>query len=88
MGKDQDRRPRRVAGGRQAGISGHGGARGVWRWGNADFRYNTVITEETCAGRYSGIGFGLHNDIVAPYLLALATEEQKRRWFPNFCTGN
>lgn len=55
--------------------------------GNADFRYNTVITEETCAGRYSGIGFGLHNDIVAPYLLALATEEQKRRWFPNFCTG-
>lgn len=87
MGKDQDRRPRRVAGGRQAGISGHGGARGVWRWGNADFRYNTVITEETCAGRYSGIGFGLHNDIVAPYLLALATEEQKRRWFPNFCTG-
>lgn len=24
---------RRVAGGRQAGISGHGGARGVWRWG-------------------------------------------------------
>ncbi|CKN35369.1 Long-chain specific acyl-CoA dehydrogenase [Mycobacterium tuberculosis] len=55
--------------------------------GNADFRYNTVITEETCAGGYSGIGFGLHNDIVAPYLLALATEEQKRRWFPNFCTG-
>lgn len=25
--------------------------------GNADFRYNTVITEETCAGRYSGIGW-------------------------------
>lgn len=24
---------RGVAGGRQAGISGHGGARGVWRWG-------------------------------------------------------
>ena len=55
--------------------------------GNPDFRYNTIITEETTAGRYSGIGFGLHNDIVAPYLLALATEEQKQRWLPKFCTG-
>jgi alkylation response protein AidB-like acyl-CoA dehydrogenase len=41
--------------------------------GNDDFRYNTIITEETAAGRYGGIGFGLHNDIVAPYLLALST---------------
>jgi alkylation response protein AidB-like acyl-CoA dehydrogenase len=55
--------------------------------GDPDFRYNTIITEETTAGRYSGIGFGLHNDIVAPYLLALATEEQKQRWLPKFCTG-
>ncbi len=55
--------------------------------GNPDFRYNTIITEETSAGRYSGIGFGLHNEIVAPYLLALATEEQKQRRLPKFCTG-
>jgi alkylation response protein AidB-like acyl-CoA dehydrogenase len=55
--------------------------------GNPDFRYNTIITEETTAGRFSGIGFGLHNDIVAPYLLRLATEEQKQRWLPKFCTG-
>lgn len=52
-----------------------------------DFRYNTVLTEETTAGRYSGIGFGLHNDVVAPYLLRLATDEQKQRWFPGFCSG-
>ncbi len=55
--------------------------------GNPDFRYNTIITEETTAGRYSGIGFALHNDIVAPYLLRLATEEQKQRWLPMFCAG-
>ncbi|WP_422748052.1 acyl-CoA dehydrogenase family protein [Mycobacterium sp. WMMD1722] len=55
--------------------------------GNADFRYNTIITEETSAGRYSGIGFSLHNDVVAPYLLRLATEEQKQRWLPKFCSG-
>ena len=55
--------------------------------GNPDFRYNTIVTEETTRGRYSGIGFGLHNDIVAPYLLQLANEEQKQRWLPKFCTG-
>jgi alkylation response protein AidB-like acyl-CoA dehydrogenase len=55
--------------------------------GNPDFRYNVILTEETTAGRYSGIGFGLHNDVVAPYLLRLANEEQKARWLPKFCTG-
>jgi alkylation response protein AidB-like acyl-CoA dehydrogenase len=55
--------------------------------GNPDFRYNVIVTEETTAGRYSGLGFPLHNDIVAPYLIRLATEEQKQRWMPKFCTG-
>ena len=55
--------------------------------GNPDFRYYTIVTEETTAGRYSGIGFGLQNDVVAPYLLRLATEEQKQRWLPKFCSG-
>jgi alkylation response protein AidB-like acyl-CoA dehydrogenase len=55
--------------------------------GNPDFRYNTIIAEEITTGRYSGIGFGLHNDVVGPYLLRLATEEQKQRWLPKFCTG-
>jgi alkylation response protein AidB-like acyl-CoA dehydrogenase len=52
-----------------------------------DFRYNTVITEEVTAGRYSGLGFSLHNDVVAPYLIRLATDEQKQRWLPKFCSG-
>jgi alkylation response protein AidB-like acyl-CoA dehydrogenase len=55
--------------------------------GDPDFRYNTIITEETTAGRFSGIGFGLHNDVVLPYLLRLCTEEQKQRWLPGFCSG-
>ena len=55
--------------------------------GNSDFRYNTIVCEETVAGRYSGLGFSLHNDVVAPYLLDLTTEEQKQRWLPQFCTG-
>ena len=52
-----------------------------------DFRYNTIITEEIIAKRYSGLGFSLHNDVVAPYLLRLTTEEQKQRWLPKFCSG-
>ena len=41
--------------------------------GNPDFRFNVIVTEETTAGRYSGIGFALHNvtegiGIAAPIL--------------------
>ncbi|MBJ7400908.1 acyl-CoA dehydrogenase family protein [Mycolicibacterium sp.] len=55
--------------------------------GNPDFRYNTIVAEETVAGRYSGLGFALHNDVIAPYLLNLTTREQKERWLPQFSTG-
>ncbi|MFF2109774.1 acyl-CoA dehydrogenase family protein [Rhodococcus koreensis] len=55
--------------------------------GVRDFRYNAIITEETTRGGYSGIGFTLHNDVVAPYLLELSNDEQKRRWLPGFASG-
>jgi long-chain-acyl-CoA dehydrogenase len=54
-----------------------------------DFGYSAIIAEETTrAGASSaGAGIGLHNDIVIPYFLAYANEEQKRRWLPGMCTG-
>lgn len=55
--------------------------------GVRDFRYNAIITEESVRGQYSGLGFSLHNDVIAPYLLELADEEQKQRWLPKFCSG-
>ncbi|MBX6390021.1 MAG: acyl-CoA dehydrogenase family protein [Frankia sp.] len=55
--------------------------------GQKDFRYNAVVTEESGRARATGLGFALHNDIVAPYLLDLATPEQKQRWLPGFCSG-
>ncbi|MFI1459666.1 acyl-CoA dehydrogenase family protein [Nocardia carnea] len=55
--------------------------------GVKDFRYNSIITEETVRGQYSGLGFSLHNDVIAPYLLELSNEEQKKRWLPKFCSG-
>lgn len=55
--------------------------------GVKDFRYNAIVTEETTRGGYSGIGFTLHNDVVAPYLIELTNEEQKQRWLPGFSSG-
>jgi alkylation response protein AidB-like acyl-CoA dehydrogenase len=35
----------------------------------------------------NGLGFALHNDVVAPYLIELCTDEQRARWLPGFCSG-
>ncbi len=55
--------------------------------GVTDFRYNCVVTEEIARAGTSGLGFPLQNDVIAPYLLRLATDEQKKRWLPGFCSG-
>jgi alkylation response protein AidB-like acyl-CoA dehydrogenase len=55
--------------------------------GVLDFRYNAVLGEELIRAGASGIGFGLHNDVNAPYFERLATDEQKARWMPGFCSG-
>ncbi|HVE74345.1 MAG TPA: acyl-CoA dehydrogenase family protein [Mycobacteriales bacterium] len=55
--------------------------------GVSDFRYNAVVDEELTRAGASGVGFTLHNDVVAPYLLDLCTPEQKQRWLPAFVRG-
>ncbi|MFI1584018.1 acyl-CoA dehydrogenase family protein [Embleya sp. NPDC020630] len=55
--------------------------------GVADFRYLAIASEELTRVGASGVGFGLHNEVVAPYLIDLATDEQKQRWLPGFCSG-
>ncbi len=54
-----------------------------------DFGYSAIIAEETTRvyATSVGAGIGLHNDIVLPYFLAFASEEQKRRWLPGMCRG-
>ncbi|MBC7630134.1 acyl-CoA dehydrogenase family protein [Aeromicrobium sp.] len=59
----------------------HGGG------GMSDFRYNAILTEEITRIGASGIGFVIQTDLVSGYLLSLATEEQKQRWFATFCSG-
>ena len=52
-----------------------------------DFRYNAVLAAEVSRVGASGLGFTLHNDVVAPYLTELCTDEQKARWLPGFVAG-
>ncbi|MEO6606476.1 MAG: acyl-CoA dehydrogenase family protein [Aeromicrobium sp.] len=59
----------------------HGGG------GVSDFRYNAILTEELTRVGASGVGFVIQTDLVSGYLLSLANEEQQKRWFPTFCSG-
>ncbi|MDQ4119497.1 MAG: acyl-CoA dehydrogenase family protein [Actinomycetota bacterium] len=53
-----------------------------------DYRYGVVIAEELARGGFSGVAIPLHNDIIGPYLQRLATDAQRRRWLPGFCSGD
>ena len=57
--------------------------------GVADFRFNTVIAEETMRAGAAGAGLGisLHNDICLPYFLAYCDDEQRKRWLPGIASG-
>ena len=55
--------------------------------GQTDFRFNAVIDEEVALTGAVGDNFNLTNDIVAPYLLNLTNEEQRRRWLPGVTSG-
>ena len=53
----------------------------------ADKLYSIVVMEETARVNATGLGFGLHSEIVAPYILHYGSEEQKRRLLPKMATG-
>lgn len=51
-----------------------------------DFRYNAVIDEEL-AYIGSSAGITLHSDIVADYIVAYGSEQQKQHWLPRMISG-
>jgi alkylation response protein AidB-like acyl-CoA dehydrogenase len=76
---------------RAAGTAGYLGFEAPTAYGGLgirDFRYNAVMSEEVVSLGIAGDGFSMHNDIVAPYLLDVATPEQQRRWLPSFADGS
>ncbi|MBW8313885.1 MAG: acyl-CoA dehydrogenase family protein [Hydrogenophaga sp.] len=53
----------------------------------ADKLYSVAQMEEIAHAGVSGIGFGLHSEIVAPYILHYGTEAQKQKYLPRLATG-
>ncbi len=55
--------------------------------GSQDYRYYMILGEELARAGAHGPGFGVHNDIIGPYLQRLGTPEQFERWLPGYCSG-
>ncbi len=53
----------------------------------ADRLYSVVQMEELARGGFSGIGYGLHSEIVAPYIAHYGTDDQKVRYLPALASG-
>jgi acyl-CoA dehydrogenase len=56
--------------------------------GENSFKYSAVVAEETARAGVSFGAYGVHVNLILPYLLAYATDDQKRRWLPPFATGD
>ncbi|MEU3185782.1 acyl-CoA dehydrogenase family protein [Streptomyces sp. NPDC006923] len=55
--------------------------------GEESFKFQAVITEESARAGVSFGGSGVHVSLCLPYLKAYATDEQKKRWLPDFVSG-
>ncbi|HYP84172.1 acyl-CoA dehydrogenase family protein [Variovorax sp.] len=55
--------------------------------GGGDFGHAIVVIEELMRVLATGVGFPLHSDIVAQYLLAYGNEQQLARWLPPMARG-
>ncbi len=53
----------------------------------ADFLYSAVVIEEVGRLGLTGIGFSLHSDIVAPYILHYGSEALKHKYLPKLVSG-
>ena len=53
----------------------------------ADKLYSVAQMEELSRSGFSGIGYSLHNEIVAPYILRYGTEAQKKAFLPRMASG-
>jgi len=52
-----------------------------------DRLFSVILLEELARTNASGIGWPLHSDIVAPYLLRYGSEELKQSWLPKMASG-
>ena len=53
----------------------------------ADRLYSVVLMEEQARANNSSLGWGLHSEIVAPYLLSYGSEALKKKYLPKMASG-
>ena len=53
----------------------------------ADKLFSVIEMEELGRSGFSGIGYSLHSEIVAPYLLHYGTKAQKKKFLPKLASG-
>jgi long-chain-acyl-CoA dehydrogenase len=88
---DEDRligRETWLAAGKQ-GIIGLSGPIACGGAGLSDFRFRNVVIEELAAVGAAALqsSFSLQDDIVIPYFVSLADEDQRTRWLAPMCIG-
>jgi acyl-CoA dehydrogenase len=54
---------------------------------DADKLYSVILIEEQARANSSSLGFGLHSEIVAPYLLNYGNEHIKQTYLPKMAAG-
>ena len=54
----------------------------------ADFLYSAILIEEMARANFYGLSARLHGDVAVPYLMQLATEEQKKKYLPGCISGD
>ncbi|WP_067693101.1 acyl-CoA dehydrogenase family protein [Nocardia jejuensis] len=59
----------------------------IYGGGGGTFAHEAVLIEEQARVGDTAWGASLHSGIVAHYLFAYGTEEQKRRWLPGMASG-
>ena len=52
-----------------------------------DKRFSVIVMEESARINASGLGWGLHSEIVAPYLLHYGSEALKQKYLPKMASG-
>ncbi|WP_370615306.1 acyl-CoA dehydrogenase family protein [Mumia qirimensis] len=56
--------------------------------GEASYRFGAVLSEEVSAALVATGPLRCHLDVVLPYFLAYANDEQRQRWFPGLAAGH
>ena len=52
-----------------------------------DYGHSAVLIEELARANATAVGFTTHSEIVANYIVAYGTEEQKQNWLPRMVSG-